>query len=75
MPRVPRVTGEEAVRAFGKVGFYHARTKGSHVVLKRDGHRFLLTIPMHKGKTIGIGLLKAQIDAAGLSVEEFIELL
>ncbi len=63
------------MRTFEKAGFRHERTSGSHYVLKKDGCRYLLSIPMHKGKTVGIGLLKSQIEAAGLTVDSFLELL
>ena len=75
MPKVPRVSGTEAVRAFEKAGFSHDRTSGSHYFMKKEGHRYLLSIPIHKGKTVGTGLLKSQIEAAGLTIEEFIDLL
>ena len=75
MPKTPRITGEEAVRAFEKSGFILERINGSHHILKKEGHRFRLSIPVHKGKTVGLGLLKSQIEAAGLTVEQFIELL
>jgi len=63
------------VRAFGKAGFYLDRITGSHHILKKDGHRHRLSIPVHKGKTVGVGLLKSQMDAAGLTVDEFLKLL
>lgn len=72
MSKVPRVSGQDAVRAFGRAGFYQDRMKGSHCILKKAGHPNCLSIPMHKGKTIGVGLLRALISAAGLTVEEFI---
>jgi predicted RNA binding protein YcfA (HicA-like mRNA interferase family) len=75
MANVPRISGAEAVRAFERAGFRHVRTTGSHYILKKDGHRYTLSIPIHKGKTVGVGLLRSQIDAAGLTVERFIELL
>lgn len=34
-----------------------------------------LSIPVHGGKTVGIGLLARQIKVAGLTVDEFIALL
>jgi predicted RNA binding protein YcfA (HicA-like mRNA interferase family) len=74
MPKVPRISGDDAVRAFKRAGFYEDRMK-KHCILKKDGHPYHLSIPMHKGKTVGVGLLKSQIDAAGLTVEQFIELL
>lgn len=76
MPQsVPRITADKAIKAFCKAGFEEKRVKGSHHILKKEGHRLLLTIPNHQGKTLGIGLLKAQIANAGLTVDEFCELL
>jgi len=75
MPKLPRITGGEAVRAFKRAGFEEDRTNGSHTILKKTGHLYHLSIPVHAGKTIGKGLLKAQIEAAGLTVEQFIDLL
>ncbi len=75
MPRVPRISGVEAIRAFGKVGFRQDRQRSSHCILKKDGHRYVLSVPVHSGKTLGVGLLKSLIDAAGLTVEQFTALL
>jgi predicted RNA binding protein YcfA (HicA-like mRNA interferase family) len=73
--KVPRVTGQDAVRAFGKVGFRLDRVQGSHYILKHPDKTARLSIPVHAGRTVGIGLLSAQIKAAGLSVAEFTRLL
>lgn len=75
MPKIPRVTGAEAVAAFERAGWVLDRISGSHHILKRAGNPNRLSIPVHKGKTVGKGLLKAQIDAAGLTVAEFVGLL
>jgi predicted RNA binding protein YcfA (HicA-like mRNA interferase family) len=75
MPKLPRVTGKEAIRAFEKAGFVLSHIEGSHHVLKRAGHPYHLTIPVHSGKPIGCGLLLRLIKNAGLTKEQFIELL
>lgn len=75
MPKIPRISGQEAIRAFQKVGFVVDRVRGSHHIMKRENHPFHLSIPVHPGKTVGTGLLKSQIENAGLTVEQFIELL
>jgi hypothetical protein len=43
--------------------------------MKKPGHRYRLSIPVHGGKMVGVGLLSAQIEAASLTVEEFLDLL
>jgi predicted RNA binding protein YcfA (HicA-like mRNA interferase family) len=75
MPKIPRITGEAAVKAFKKLGYELDHITGSHHILKRNGVDGHLSIPCHKGQTVGIGLLKSQILAAGITVERFIELL
>lgn len=75
MPRVPRITGEEAVKAFSKVGFLLDHIHGVHHILRNPNNRHLLCIPVHKGETVGLGLLKKQIALADLSVEDFTKLL
>jgi predicted RNA binding protein YcfA (HicA-like mRNA interferase family) len=74
MARVPRISAREAIRAFERAGFSVIRISGSHHIMKKEGHRALLTIPVH-GKNMGVGLLRSQIIAAGLTVEQFIKLL
>ncbi|MDJ0636243.1 MAG: type II toxin-antitoxin system HicA family toxin [Xenococcaceae cyanobacterium MO_188.B29] len=50
------------------------RQKGSHVRMKHEDNR-VVTVPVHKGKTIGKGLLRKILRDAELTIEEFIELL
>jgi len=75
MPRIPRISGDDAISAFEKVGFVVARISGSHHILKHPDNPNRLSIPVHSGKTVGKGLLKSQIEAAGLMVADFINLL
>jgi predicted RNA binding protein YcfA (HicA-like mRNA interferase family) len=73
--RVPRVSGEQAIKAFSKVGYLIDRTTGSHRILKHPNRIERLSIPVHAGKTLGVGLLHSLIKAAGLTVDEFADLL
>lgn len=75
MSKLPDATGEQAVIAFSKIGFVVVRIKGSHHMMKRDGHRFVLSVPVHKGKALKRGTLRGLINAAGITIEEFCELL
>lgn len=75
MAKVPRISGMDAVRAFERCGFVHTRTKGSHHILTKAGYPNSLSVPVHRGRTVGVGLLSSLIEAAGLTVEQFIEFL
>ena len=75
MSDIPRITDEQAVRAFEREGFSVVRIRGSHHIMKKPGHPNRLSIPVHAGKIIGKGLLRAQISASGMTVEQFKKLL
>lgn len=46
---------------------------GSHVVLVKEGIRCNLSVPQHK--ELSVGTLRALIRNAGMTVEEFLDLL
>jgi predicted RNA binding protein YcfA (HicA-like mRNA interferase family) len=74
LTRLPVVSGREAVKAFERVGFVVDRQKGSHIQLRQVAapHR-RLSVPDHR--TLAKGLLRALIRDAGLSEDEFHDLL
>jgi predicted RNA binding protein YcfA (HicA-like mRNA interferase family) len=71
---LPVVSGREAVKAFGKIGYDVDRQRGSHIILRQTEppHR-RLTIPDHR--ELRKGTLRAIIRQSGLSVDEFVALL
>jgi len=73
MPKLPRVSGRETVRAFQRAGWEVTRQRGSHVVLTKAGSIYTLSVPLHP--VLGPGLLRDLIRKAELTVEEFTELL
>ena len=66
------ISGQEAVKAFEKFGYRQRKRKGSHVNLVKSGSS-RLTIPLHT--ELSVGLIANEIKKAGLTVEEFLELL
>jgi predicted RNA binding protein YcfA (HicA-like mRNA interferase family) len=66
---------EKVIKTFEKAGWVNKGQRGSHVKLIKPGSPNILSIPVHKGKPIKIGLLKDQIRKSGLTEEEFIKLL
>jgi len=75
MAKTPAISGRDAVRAFEQAGFVVVRVKGSHHIMKKEGHPKRLSIPVHGTQTVGKGLLESQIEAAGLTIEQFLDLL
>jgi predicted RNA binding protein YcfA (HicA-like mRNA interferase family) len=70
--RLAGISGRKAVRAFERAGFVAGRPEGSHVTLKKPGCS-VLVIPLHR--EVSPFLLRSQIKRAGLTEEQFFELL
>jgi predicted RNA binding protein YcfA (HicA-like mRNA interferase family) len=73
MPRLPKVSGRQAVAAFERAGFEVRRRRASHIVMVRPGFPETLSVPDHR--QLRPGTLRALIRKAGLNVEEFLALL
>ena len=52
----PKLTGRELIKILSKFGFDVVRIKGSHHFLKHVDGRATV-VPVHRGETIGPGLL------------------
>ncbi|NVO66843.1 type II toxin-antitoxin system HicA family toxin [Methanofollis tationis] len=50
--KIPRITGERAIRALKKVGFEEVGVRGSHHYLHHAGRGAIVTIPVHARKTL-----------------------
>lgn len=68
MPKLPRVSGAEALRALQKLGFEKVRQAGSHVVARRGAKGCV--IPMHA--ELKVGTLAGLLRQAEVSHEDFI---
>ena len=73
MPGLPVVSGAEAVKAFERAGWRVDRQRGSHVVMIKAGSIASLSVPQHR--ELAPGTLRALIRAAGMTVEQFKDLL
>ncbi|HLA81375.1 MAG TPA: type II toxin-antitoxin system HicA family toxin [Thermoleophilia bacterium] len=63
------------LRAMRRAGWEQREQHGSHIQLKHPTKPGRVTIPVHSGKTLPPHVLRNILDAAGLSVEEFLNLL
>ena len=74
-PKLPRIDCRHLVQVLKRAGFEEQRQRGSHVTRRRasDGRR--VTVPVHEGRTVPLGTLRAILRDADISVDEFHELL
>jgi predicted RNA binding protein YcfA (HicA-like mRNA interferase family) len=61
------------VAALKRAGFSVRRQKGSHIVMRRDQPFAQVVVPAHR--SIDTGTLASILAGAGLTVEEFVQLL
>jgi predicted RNA binding protein YcfA (HicA-like mRNA interferase family) len=73
MPKkLPALKPKMVIRALERHGFYVHRVTGSHYILKKGRQR--ATVPYHN-KDLKPRTLASIIEQAGLTIEEFLELL
>ncbi len=72
--QLPRVTAAQAIRVLEKLGFELARQSGSHKIYKNAAGK-RATVPFHAGKILHPKVLKSILADAGLTTEDFIQLL
>lgn len=74
-PKLPSVNARQLVQALKKAGFEEQRQRGSHLHMKRDNDGKRVTVPVHQGRSIPTGTLRAILRDTDISVEAFLELL
>jgi predicted RNA binding protein YcfA (HicA-like mRNA interferase family) len=70
MSKLPRLTGRRVIRALRKIGFEVIRIHGSHHFLRHPDGRATV-VPVHRGETIGPGLLGEILRQCELSRADF----
>jgi len=74
MAEVPTdLSGRDVFSALERVGFVFRRQTGSHIVLRRDEQYARIVVPDHK--QVRRGALRRIISHAGLTIDQFVELL
>lgn len=68
MPKLPVVSGREAIRALERLGFVVVRQRGSHLVMRRGSSGCV--VPDHS--ELKTGTLAGILKQAGISADEFI---
>jgi predicted RNA binding protein YcfA (HicA-like mRNA interferase family) len=68
----PAVTGSRLIKALRKLGFAVIRTRGSHHFLRHPDGRCTV-IPVHRGETVGCGLLAQILRDCELSRDELLK--
>ena len=74
MPKLTPAKPRIIVKKLRRLGFEGPFGGGRHVVMRHPETRIKIPVPMHKGKDMPIGTLRAIIRQANVSVEEWLAL-
>jgi predicted RNA binding protein YcfA (HicA-like mRNA interferase family) len=75
MPRLPRITGDQALRALRRDGWEIVDREGSHVQLEHPTKPGKVTVVLHGGTILKPKTLISIIRQAHLTRDEFSQLL
>ncbi len=48
MSKLPKISGQDCVKALKKSGFYFKRQHGNHIILRKDNPFSQVVVPDHK---------------------------
>jgi predicted RNA binding protein YcfA (HicA-like mRNA interferase family) len=74
MSTVPAITGPRLIKALGKLGFEVIRQRGNHHLLRHPDGRCTV-VPVHRGETVGRGLLAQIIKDCETTIEDLKKLM
>ena len=75
MPKLPALSAREIIAALRRAGFVEARQSGSHLLMVHEARRRAAVIPLHGSRDVAVGTVHNILRQAGLTAEEFLELL
>ena len=73
MPKLRPAKPDDVARILEKLGFNRIRQSGSHAVYHHADGRWA-TVPIHKGRDLGKGILRKILKDAKISTDEFEQL-
>lgn len=75
MPSLQQVSGNKAVRALERLGFRQVRTRGSHVILRRETPEGPVgcVVPLHR--VVAVGTLRSVLRQAQVTPDMFLSVL
>ena len=71
LPRLPTLSGREAMAILEKNGFTRVRQRGSHIVMQKAVENSTITVPVPDHKELRIGTLRSVIRQSQLPRSAF----
>ncbi len=74
MSRLSPLKPQQVIRKLRRLGFVGPVSGGRHVRMVHPESGRIIPIPMHKGKDVSIGLIRAILRDVGVTTKEWIDL-
>jgi predicted RNA binding protein YcfA (HicA-like mRNA interferase family) len=74
MPKLSPLKARQVVRKLRKLGFTGPIPGGRHMRMVNMESGQIIPIPMHKGKDVSVGLIRAIIREVGITPDEWSQL-
>lgn len=71
MPKLRSEKPTAVIRKLRKLGFEGPCGGGRHLVMRHPQTGQKISVPIHKGRDLPVGTLRAIVRAAGISIEEW----
>ena len=75
MSQTPAVSGKQLVKVLERRGWYVKRIRGSHHIMRHPSIPDAIPVPVHGNQSIKRGTLSNILRTAGISREDFDQLL
>ncbi len=75
MPKLPIIKDRQLIKVLENLGFFRHRQSGTSHLIMANANGKRACVPIHPGKDIPKGTLKAILRDLEISTEKFIELL
>ncbi len=74
MPRLSPLRSREVIAKLRRLGYEGPNAGGNHPVMVHPETHKAIPVPAHGSKDVGVGLIRAIIREAGISVEVWLDL-
>lgn len=74
MPRLSPLSSDDIIRKLRKLGYEGPISGGRHSRMVHPERQQIIPLPIHKGRDVSVGLIRAILREVGITPEEWLKL-
>lgn len=74
MSKLSPLKPEQVIRKLRRLGYVGPVSGGKHIRMVHPESGTIIPVPMHKGKDVSIGLIRAMLREIGITPEQWLDL-